>query len=99
MCTSLHHHRPAGGQVDHVKLSMDRGVSWEAATAFKKEMEDRLEEAEPGRTHKSGFYTQRGKTTMLNGQREQQGVPGKQLALIGGGQHRQGLWSGQAQSR
>lgn len=60
--------------MDHVKLSMDRGVSWEAATAFKKEMEDRLEEAEPGRTHKSGFYTQRGKTTMLNGQREQQGV-------------------------
>ena len=61
---------PAGSQVHYIKLSLDRGVSWEAAMAFKKEMEDRLEEAEPGRTHLSGFYTQRGHTTMLNGQRE-----------------------------
>ena len=54
----------------YIKLSLDRGVSWEAAMAFKKEMEDGLEEAEPGRRHLSSFYTQRGYTTMLNGQRE-----------------------------
>ncbi|EFN55772.1 hypothetical protein CHLNCDRAFT_51983 [Chlorella variabilis] len=59
----------SGGEVQHVELSLDRGLPWEAALAFKNEVEEKLEEQEPGRRHLSGFYVQRGKDVMAGGRR------------------------------
>ncbi|KAL4451948.1 hypothetical protein ABPG75_007610 [Micractinium tetrahymenae] len=61
----------SGGEVKHVELSMDRGVPWEAALAFKNEVEEKLEEQEPGRKHLSGFYVLRGHDVVAGGARRQ----------------------------
>ncbi|PSC70731.1 strawberry notch [Micractinium conductrix] len=57
----------SGGEVHHAELTLDKGVTWEAAVAFKNEVEERLEELQAGRHHLSGFYVRRGYDKTVNG--------------------------------
>jgi hypothetical protein len=51
---------PAGGEIHHVRLAVDRGMSYTEASAFLAEVEEQLEVLAPGRRRHGGFYMQGG---------------------------------------
>ncbi|GAB4819275.1 hypothetical protein N2152v2_006321 [Parachlorella kessleri] len=67
--TAIYKDKGTGGEVEHARLDVDRGLSFEAACKFMEEVEEALEETNPGHRHQSGFYQQTGHSVMAGGRR------------------------------